>query len=109
ACYFARHCSQLSSRPDDDVFEPKVHDRVLRVQADDLWLRSKDQSAISKVADDADDCDVRVVPGICCSGLDLQRFRRSNMNLAPNRILVREITPAEFLIDQRDRLGRARV
>ena len=107
-CDLLRQCSWIHGSSDDNVLEAKIHDWMLPIQADDLWLRREHEATISKIGYDANDHYISIV-SCGCAGADLEKARWSDMNLLTDRIGIRKVFLPECAIDQRHRLCVRRV
>src|SRR5205814_5544757 len=73
-CDLLRQCSWIHGSSDNNVLEAKIHDWMLPIQADDLWLRREHEATISKIGYDANDRYISIV-SCGCAGADLEKAR----------------------------------
>src|SRR5580658_5674208 len=98
----ARQQPRFRRRTHQNFLGSIVHKRMLSIQSNDLRLRWKSQPGVFEITNHPDDGHIDRVIDIS-SWRHLQGLRWSNVDLPPDGIGRWEITPAQFLTDQRDR------
>src|SRR6266851_8870423 len=99
SAYFGYQQARLRSSADHNILEAVVHQGMLRVQNRDLRLGRVRKSRVPKIADNADKAYVGRIRNIFTGG-DLQKWRRSNMDLPAHGIFYWKIAALELLTDE---------